>query len=83
MIAHFDSFAGGPPAANFLDTFAASLQKRSEAARCRLAEIAALPDGPAVFRSMRASGQIPAAVAAVIRQLDPVTFAKLEGGLLL
>jgi hypothetical protein len=75
MISHFDSLGGSLP-----DGRIAQLRKRIEPARQQLEAIAALPEGPEVFRAMRASGEIPPAVAALMRHLTRETFAKLTGG---
>ena len=79
MIAHLDDHTGHDPSADFLADFAAKLRKHAASARLQLAEIAALPDGPQVYRMMRNSGELPASVAAVLKELDPDLFDKLEG----
>lgn len=79
MIAFVDDHTGFDPEADFLADFARKLEKHATAARKQLAEIAALPDGPTVYRQMRNSGELPASVACVLKQLDPDLFQKLEG----
>ena len=79
MIAYLDETTSHDPEHGFLADFARKLEKHASAARLQLAEIAALPDGPRVYRMMRNNGQLPASVAAVLKQLDPHLFAKLEG----
>lgn len=80
MIACSEYGAGGNDAGDaMLAAFAKRLRQHSERARRELAAIAALPNGPAVYRAMRATGEIPLQVAAVLRQLDPEVFAQLEG----
>lgn len=80
MSASSDCPAGPEPLEDFLAVFARKLEKHAASARRQLAEIAALPDGPRVYRQMRNSGELPASVVAVLRQLDPDVFQKLEGG---
>ena len=79
MIAYLDEHTGHDPSADFLADFARKLEKHATAAKQQLAEIAALPDGPRVYRQMRNSGELPASVAAVLKELDPDLFDKLEG----
>lgn len=79
MIAFLDETGGTDPGETLLADFAEKLRKHSDRARRELEAIAALPDGPAVYRRMRASGEIPLPVALVMRQLAPEVFAKLEG----
>lgn len=80
MIALLDDNTGFDAEADFLADFARKLEKHAAAARKQLAEIASLPDGPAVYRQMRNSGELPASVACVLKQLDLDLFLKLEGG---
>jgi len=79
MIALEDN-TGYDPGEDFLADFARKLEKHATAAKKQLADIAALPDGPRVYRQMRNSGELPASVATVLKQLDPDLFHKLEGG---
>ena len=79
MIACLDETTGHDPSEDFLADFAAKLRKHAAAARLQLAAIAALPDGPQVYRMMRNSGELPASVAAVLKELDPDLFDRLEG----
>jgi len=80
MIAYLDETTGHDADGDFLADFARKLEKHATAAKKQLADIAALPDGPRVYRQMRNSGELPASVATVLKQLDPDLFRRLEGG---
>ena len=79
MIAYMDDYTGHNPEPDLLATFAEKLRKHAGRARQQLADISALPDGPRVYRQMRNSGELPASVAAVLKELDPQLFDRLEG----
>ena len=79
MIAVLDDCPGYDTPDDLLAIFARKLEKHAAEARRELAAIAALPDGPQVFRAMRNRGEIPAAVLTVLRELDPGLLNKLEG----
>ena len=79
MIATLDDCPGYDAPDDLLAIFARKLEKHAAEARRELAAIAALPDGPQVFRAMRNRGEIPAAVLTVLRELDSDLLNKLEG----